>query len=44
VWQLLHQGRVTMSDGEPVPRELWESRVLDWDSWVSEDVVLTAVD
>jgi hypothetical protein len=40
VWELLHQGRVTMSDGEPVPRELWESKVLDWESWTADGVAL----
>ena len=42
VWELLHQGRVTMSDGEPVPRELWESRVLDWESWTADGVALAS--
>ncbi len=43
VWELLHQERVTMSDGEPVPRELWESKVLDWESWAGDQVTLSTV-
>jgi hypothetical protein len=43
VWELLHQERVTMSHGEPVPRELWESKVLDWESWAGDQVTLSTV-
>ncbi len=40
VWELLHQGRVAMSDGQPVPRERWESKVLDWESWAADTVAV----
>ena len=36
VWELLHQGRLTMlAGGEPVPRDGWQEVVLRWSTWAA---------
>jgi hypothetical protein len=40
VWELLHQERLTMNDGQPVPRERWEAKVLDWESWAEDGIAV----
>ncbi len=40
-WELLHEQRVEMIDAtEPVPRDQWQERLLDWESWTGDEVVL----
>jgi hypothetical protein len=45
VWELLHDGKVTMVRGdEEVAREEWQTTLLTWSAWVDETqpVLLTA--
>ncbi len=35
VWELLHQGRLAVSDGDgPVAQERWQAVVISWSTWV----------
>jgi hypothetical protein len=44
-WELLHQERVALVDaGRAVPRGQWQARILTWESWFGQDVVLTRLD
>jgi hypothetical protein len=43
VWQLLHEGRLSLADGDgPVDSDRWESLLLGWETWTdpSSPVVL----
>jgi hypothetical protein len=43
VWELLHQGQVSLAHrGAPVPRERWEAVILAWDSWSSDELLVTS--
>jgi hypothetical protein len=35
IWEMLHQGRLTLSGGEgPIASERWQPVLLDWSTWV----------
>jgi hypothetical protein len=43
VWELLHQGRLTMLVGsEPVEPDQWQRVLMSWDSWTGAEVGLDA--
>jgi hypothetical protein len=38
VWEMLHQGRLEMTDGErPIPPQAWEPIVLSWATWTGAE-------
>ena len=43
VWELLHEERLTlMENGVALTRDRWQPTVLDWGSWMGEDVTVQA--
>jgi hypothetical protein len=44
VWEMLHQGRVTMTaGGQPVAREQWQAIVLSWATWAGGEDAAVAL-